>query len=364
MKKGNKVLFIIIAVVIVLGIGAYKIGSDMTSPKRIAKDYIKAVIGNDNDKLYGYLEIDGDKTFVSKKIFKEIMKDRKTEVDNFSITDVEYGEGKLTAKVKFSYTTKKDTSEKTDYVSLTKQKGKKYLIFDDWKLSANLSNSLITKDYSVVVPKNAKIEFAGVEVAEKYLDKDKATDTTDTYVLPQVYMTETTIKITLDNGIEFEKSVTPSTYYNSVNVKFDEDSLSDDEKETLTDNAKKIIGNLYENAIAGKKYDDIKSDYEKASKKLEDNYNTFVSDIESATNKLKSFSVTSVSIYDLSLNDDGDMEVEFKVNYDYEVEYTNYKNETLTSEKSNYGYMTIVVTKDKNGYELVNIKELKTYFYR
>lgn len=361
LNKKNKLLIIIAVVLIVILFGSYKIVSGLTSPKNIAKKYISAVVNNDSDKLYKYLGIDGDKTFVTKNSFKKIIESNKNDIDNYSITDVEYGEGKLTAKVRFSYTIKSSNGEKHDTVSLTKQKGKKYLFFDNWKISNSLSSNFILKDFIINAPKGAKLVFNDVDVSDKYLDKNKSSKDEDVYVLPQVFKTKSVIKVTLDNGIEFEKEVIP---YNSYTVKFDEDSLSDDEKEKLIGDSKKIISSLYDAAIAEKEYESIKSNYEKADKKLEAKYSDFLSEIESATNKLTKIAITSASVYDLSLTDEGNIEVELKVNYDYEVEYTNYKKETLTSKKSNYSYMTIVVTKDKDSYELVNIKELKTYFYR
>ncbi|MBR6113124.1 MAG: hypothetical protein IKP79_01265, partial [Bacilli bacterium] len=238
----------------------------------------------------------------------------------------------------------------------------KFLIFDNWKVSENLLTSAIVKELTLKVPKGSKVTYADIELADKYLDKDKSSDY-DVYVLPQVFSTKTKVVAKLKNGMELTKEITPSTYYKSYTIEFDKYSMSDDEKDEIVDAAKDIISGLYNNAIEGKKYADIKSDYAKASKKLENQYNDFLADIENASNKLTSITFNSGSLYDVDLNDDGDIEVEVKLNYDYKIEYTSL-GETKTSEKSNYSYMTIVVAKDKDSYELVNIKELKTYFYR
>ena len=363
-KKINKPLIIIVvAVLLVLGI-TYKIVSDSTSPKSVAKDYINALINKNTNKLYNYLELSGDKTFVTKGQFKKIVENSSLDIDNYSITDVTYGESKLTAKVKFSYTTKSGSSEKNDSLNLTKQKGNKYLIFDNWKISNDFAESIILKDYTLKVPVKSKLIFDDIEVNEKYLNKEKSNDERDVYVLPQVFMTKTNVKVVLDNGLEVEQEITPSNYYSIYTINFDENSLSKDAKEKMTDDSKKLINSIYQAAISGKEYKDIKDSYTKADKDLESNYDSFVSDLKNASSKLTKIDIKSASIYDLSLLDDGNMEVELKVNYDYVVEYTNYKKETTTSEKSNYGYMTIVIAKDKDSYELVNIKELKTYFYR
>ena len=364
MSKKTKIILIIVAVIaVILGVG-YKVLSDITSPKTVAKEFINAVNSKNSDKLYNYLELEGDKTFVTKKLFKDVLADSTltTDIENYKITGVTYGEGKLTANVKFTYTSKKSSGDRTSSVTLAKEKGKKFLIFDNWKVSENLFTSSIVKELTLKVPKGSKVTYADIELADKYLDKDKSSDY-DVYVLPQVFSTKTKVVAKLKNGMKLTKEITPSTYYKSYTIEFDKYSMSDDEKDEIVDAAKDIISGLYNNAIEGKKYADIKSDYAKASKKLENQYNDFLADIENASNKLTSITFNSGSLYDVDLNDDGDIEVEVKLNYDYKIEYTSL-GETKTSEKSNYSYMTIVVAKDKDSYELVNIKELKTYFYR
>ncbi len=364
MSKKTKIILIIVAVLAVaLGV-SYKVLSDMTSPKTIAKEFIDAVVNKNADKLYKYLEVEGDKTFVTKKIFKEVMKNTKlsSEIENYKITDVDYGSGNLTATVRFSYTNKSG-SERTDGVKVAKQKDKKFLIFDNWKVADVSFDSMIVKEFTLKVPKDAKLVYAEIEVDSKYLDKDASTSTQDVYVLPQVFSAKAKVEVTLKNGMKLNKEVTPSTYYKDYTISFDRNSLTDDEKTKLVDDTKEIIGKLYNSAIDSKKYDDIKDNYSKLSKDFEDDYNDFVEDLESASTKLTSITFTSGSLYDVDLTDDGNIEVEVKLNYDYKVEYTSL-GETKTSEKSNYGYMTIVVTDGKDGYELVNIKNLKTYFYR
>ena len=159
MSKKNKIIIAIVAaVVIVLGIG-YKVGNNLTSPRKIAEDYIKATINNDGEKLYKYIEIEGDTTFASKKVFADLMKDTKptNEIVNYKITDVKYGDSKLSAKVTFKYTTKNSSSEKTDTVNLTKQKGNKYLIFANWKISDLSADNILVEDFTLKVPKGAMV---------------------------------------------------------------------------------------------------------------------------------------------------------------------------------------------------------------
>ena len=371
MSKKNKIIVAVIAaIVVVLGIG-YKVGSDMTSPKSIASDYIKAVVSNDSDRLYKYLEIEGDKTFVSKKIFNELMSNtddsNSSSIENYKITNVEYGDGKLTAKVYFTYTIKGSSLEKTSSISLTKQKDKKFIIFDNWKISDLSTDSTIIKDYKIKVTKGSTVTFAGVKLTDKYLDKEESTSKIDVYSLPQVFTTKTTLKAELPSGLEIEEEVTPSSYYSTHTVTFDEDSLTEAAKEKITEKSKEVLTTIYESAIANKQFSEIKSSFEHGNLDLTDletNYNSFVSNLTNSSNTLTSITLTNLTLYDLDLNDDGYLEIEFRVNYNYSISYANWDDEVQTHHDSDSDYMTVVLAYDNGEYYLVDFDSLDYYFSR
>ena len=72
----------------------------------------------------------------------------------------------------------------------------------------------------------------------------------------------------------------------------------------------------------------------------------------------------TITISDLELNDDNNLEVEVKVNYKYAVQYENLLNEVKTHEDTDYSRMTLYFSYDKGEYHLVNIEDLETYFSR
>lgn len=370
MSKKTKIIILVAVLVVGLLGGVYKVGSDLTNPKAIAKDYIEASINQDGGKLYKYLEIEGDKTFVSKKIFTELLKENNTQastIENYTITDVEYGDGKLTAKVNFTYTMKDSSSEKESAISLTKQKDKKFLIFDNWKIADLTVSSATMEEYTIKVAKGATVTYAGVKLTDKYLDKDKSTEKLDVYVLPQVFTTKTKIKAVLSNGIEIEDEVTPSSYYSTYTVSFDEDNLTDSAKEKITNKSKDVLTTIYTNAIARKTFSEIKSNFEHGSldlTSLETSYTDLVSDLEGAYNLLTSISFTTITISDLELDDDGNLEVEVKANYNYTVQYENLLDEVKIHEDTDYSRMTLVFSYEKDEYHLVSVEDLETYFSR
>ena len=367
MAKNKIIIAVVAAIVLVLGIG-YKVGSDLTSPEKVAKDYIQATIDMNGDKLYKYIGIEGDTTFASKKVFTEMIKssDNKSDVVNFRIIDVKYGDGELSAVVTFKYTTKNSTYEKTDTVSLAKQSGKKYLLFDDWKVSDLLGDSLLVENFTVKVTKGAKLTFGGIEVADKYLDKEKSTTSLDVYVLPAVFKTSTTIKAVLTNGLEVEEKVTPSSYRDSCTIEFDEDSLSTATKAKLIDKTKQALTTVYTSAIAKSEFSEIKSNFEHNGldlTKLETSYKKFVTNLGGRSRVLASIEFTDMSIYDVSLTTDGYIKVEVRASFNYSTKSTSSDGEETTDEDNDYKYMTVTYTYDNGEYYLVDMDKLQYYFY-
>ncbi len=365
-SKSTKVLIGVIAIIIALIVGFMITFSILTSPKKIANDYIKAYVSQDANKLYNYLKLDGDKTFVSKKIFTDIMKDQKdSNIDNYTITGVEYSSSKLKATVNFKYTLKDSHTEKSGYIVLTKQKSKKFLFFDNWQIDENLSVTVVN-NYTIKVLKDAKISFGGVKLTEKYLDKKESSSKYDVYVLPQVFAFKTVIKATLKNGFEIEDAVTSSSYYSIYTVNIDENSLSSKEKKKIVTLAKSSLNNIYSSAIANKPFSEIKSSFENKNvdiTSLEKDYNDFLQKLSNSFSTLTSFSIDDISIYDIDMEDEN-MQVELKVNYDYEIKYKDFSDQEKTKKNSDYDYMTITLTYDNGNFYLVGLDDLETYFSR
>ena len=366
MSKNTKIVILVITILVATVIGLVVLFNNLTNPKNVAKDYIAAVVLQDGNKLYEYLNVEKDTTFASKKIFTEILKAEKssTDIDNYKITDVSYSSSKLQATVNFKYTTKGSNSEKSSSVTLTKQKSKKYLFFDNWKI--NGTDVSTVKDFTLKVPKDSKVYYCGVKVTDKYKDSKNSISSYDAYVLPVVFAYKSKIKAELSSGIEIEDEVTPSTYYSTYTVKFSSDSLSDKEKDKIVKTGQDALTKIYQAAIANKGFNDIKSEFTKEGldlSSLEKNYTSLAKSLSSSSSKLTSFKITAAEIYYVNLNSDGNLEVELKVNYEYETKYNSYSGEEKTNKDDSYSYMTIILGSESGSYYLIDTKYLKSYFY-
>lgn len=366
MSKKTKIISLIVVIVLVGLFAAYQIIGQQFSVKTVAKEYVEAVANNNWDKLYDYLNLDGDTTFVSRDIFKKLMGDNKSKIKNFSIGEVTYDEGKLSASVTIHYTEESSSKEKTDVIYLSKEKEKKYLIFDNWTVDNNI-DSLIVEDYKIIVPKDSKVVLEGINVENKYLDEKASDDTTDAYRIPQIFSNTLELKTTLSNGMQIDEEITPSSYYSSHTVELSLSNLSDEAVDTLEEQAKNSLTAIYQSLIAKQAFTDIKGSYEFDGgdiDSLEEEYTDTLDDLNRASTTLKQIEFTSLNIRSVEL-EDGILNVNVKANYNYQVEYQDYLSEQLaTHDDKDYAYITLGYVYQDGSYHLTSLDGLVSYFSR
>ena len=128
------------AIFAIIGCGAFmlllivffSIGAINSKPEKVAEKYMDAYTKQDYSKLYKYqVEVkDGDKTFVSKEAFENIMKESNdTRITNYTLGKIVYGAGKITASVPVKYVTEKSSSESSGTIELKKTSDKTYLVY-------------------------------------------------------------------------------------------------------------------------------------------------------------------------------------------------------------------------------------------
>lgn len=364
--KNNKLVVIISAIVAVLVVCLVTLNI-LTSPKHVVNKYIKASINKDSNALYSLLDLDGDKTFISKKTFKKIIESntKDSNIENYKIGEVTYEASHLMAKVKLTYTTKGSSIEKNRYIILNKDKDKKFLFFDKWIINEYNANSVILKDYKIIVPKDTKVIYGGVKVSSKYLDKDNSNDNIDVYKLPQVFTAKTDIEVTLKNGIKVKEEVRPGFISKQYKLKITGDNLSEKDTNKIIKVSKESLELVYKSAIDNKSFSDIKSNFKaKDLTNLEKSYESFSKSLNShSTVKLSSITFDDLDIYNVTIDEDGNLVTSLKVNYTYKVTYPTHDNEKEVKSRTNTSYFILVFDISSKNYNLVDVKNLKIYFY-
>ncbi|MCI8589048.1 MAG: zinc ribbon domain-containing protein [Bacilli bacterium] len=362
-KKNKRIFAVVFVVVLGLFLG-YRYFSEKFGPLGVAKEYVEALMHRDADILYNYLTMEGDRTFTSKEKFKEIIKASKDtqEITNYRFEGVTYGEGKLSAKVDVSYTMKGAPSEISEAVHLIKKKEKKYFIFDTWELNEDF-DSLLVKNYHVRVPKNSKVSIDGITLTEKYLDKKASTKKLDVYTIPQIFKSEVTI-VTDIAGFEVEKQVVPSSY--SYTATLDLDSLSKKSTKDLEEQLKLDVTSLYQHLIEKEKWEDIKElyDFDNADLDgLEEVYESLYKEIVDNERKtLKSLEVTSISIHSVSSEDNGEIAIGVRFDYNYTIDYKKLGDQVEEKSGKNTTNAILYYVSSNEKLQLVDAAYLVSYF--
>lgn len=350
-RKTKIIIGIVIALVVIVGGGGAILFSSFT-PSKVATDYFVALMSNDTDKLYDYLDIP-ENEFTTEEIFSDVVNSEDEDLVNYSVTKEEVSSDGLSAQVTISYTIQGSSSAQKTTIYLVKDSNNKFLIFDNWKISEG--SSLIEEDYEIKVFKGSTLKLEGITVSEDY--KTEEDEDYDTYVLPALFTGEYSAEITLTNGLTIYSTVDVGGYTLSLSS-FD---LSDDDKEVLEEKVKEDVTNLYQAAIDGEDFDDIKDDYEYEDgdlEDLEDAYSLFAKSIDSS--ELKKYTLTDLKIDRITIDENGYLYVTIDIDYDYTVkEY--FSDDTVSNSSSDTAYLTY----DYNeGFKLVDMSSLVTYFSR
>lgn len=367
LSKKYKILIGAGALFIILLIVVWQVLANITSPKHVVSEYMNAISSKDYDALYSYISLDGDTTFVSEEQYKSLLEDSLSDVNiaNYNIGAIRYEDGGLTAVVTVNVSINSGGISDTNEVEfeLTKQKGKKYLLFDNWVLDSNmLSSGDIVEDYEIIVPTGTEVTYNGILLTDKYLDQDSDEESTvDTYVLPQVFATETSVTFKLANGMEFTQEISPSTYYTSYRLAIDEDDITEEEKEKISETTKTSMETLMNSLVNKSSFDDIKDQFA-TDQDLDDLKEVYEDALESLNRRdytISNFKIDKVTISSLSFDRDYQLMVSFRADYSFDA--TSNEGETKTEEDYNY-YRYYFVYDD--GYKLVDANGLpSTWVY-
>ena len=365
-SKKKKILIGVIVLVVVALIGGYCFLNNRFGPEGVATEYLEAMISNDAGRIYDSLGLTGDTTFTSEEEFKKVFEKSYNAFDdvlNYKLVNVSYNESKLSANVEFQIASE-NSEEDTVTIRVIKNSKKKFLIFDSWQV-ANVSDSLVVKDYQISVPKGSTVQVNEISLDSKYLNSEKSTNELDVYVIPQIFEASASIKINLPYGIEVTDEMDVSSYNTTYEADITLEDLNDETVTKLQDQMKSDINALYANLIAKKDWNAVKESYSYGDASLinlqeeyQDLYEELVSDSDKT---LKKFDVTSLTLTKVAL-DDGKLKVTARYNYTYTIDYKNYNDEVKTKEGKSSSSTTITYDYIENAFKMNNISGTVDYF--
>ena len=366
MSKKTKIGIIIGVIVLVLGIIGYNVGNSLSSPKKVALKFFEATINYDADELYSYFDVEQNE-FTSKKVFKNIVEHMKKENDekvmNYKVTAVEKSSSGLYANVTINYTVDGDSSDHNETIRLSKTKNKKFLFFDEWKVS--VSDTKTVDDFELTVIKGSEVSLEGVKVNSKYLDKKESSDSYDVYVLPALLPFEYEVEVQLPYGFTITDTIDPNSYSTSETIEVDMDSFPEKEIEKLEKQIKTDLTTLYNSSIEGKTYEDIKSNfsYDGDANEMQEVYEDLKEDLTSSLSKLTKMEYETIDITDIEIDEDGLLSLSVRAKFNYTISYEESgETKTKTSDDTDTMYLTYGYQDDT--YKIVDASSLQTYFSR
>lgn len=358
MKKEQKIIIGIVAMVVVLFVGVYMYLGSLFTPEKVATKYFKAYTSNNADTLYSVLNLEESK-FVSKDLLKKSLKDKeKIKLTNYKVEKNDKKEDDSLSKVvTIKYVTDESSNEKTKNIKLVKNKKKKYLLFDNWTVD---SSDIIATKYTISVPKESKAKINGVELTSKYKE-DSYSSYYDKYTIPAMVSGKYNISVELKSGISLEGTfnVNSGSYgtYHASNLNLDSKN-----KKSLEKELKEKVKLLYDSAIEEKSFDDIKENFDEDSRSnIETTYNRLKENVKTSYRSLKSIDITEISIESVSIYEE-EIKLNVSMKYTYKVDYKDGDDtkEYSSKEKKDRFYANYQF-KDKK-YVVSDITNLNTYF--
>lgn len=374
-KKGNKkklskkqiiLISAVVVVVVALFIG-YQVLSSMSSPQKVVENYIEAINKKDYSALYDYANFSGDTTFINEKAYTNAVKDLledASSISNFTVGRTAYENGGLTAVVTINAAVKlgTTTSDASIEIRLTKEKEKQFLFFPKWTITDDelLGIETVT-DFELEVPKDTKVTFAGVEVTDKYLDKNDEEDYTETYILPQVLTTKTETEFILPGDLEIKKDIVPSSYTNRYSLNVLEEDFTKAAKEKLTETINNTLSATMKGLIDNKTFEDIKQNYanDESSDYLED-FKDEYEDYKENLGRDYYDSLTEFNIEDISISSIGftsDYELNVRIRLEYNWKQTDKETGEVESDDT-YNYYSFYLVPEEDTYKVVGMSSL------
>lgn len=342
--KKKTVAIIVITIALILGlISIFLTVRNACTPENVALDYFKAVTSNNVGKLYSYLNVP-DKEFTSKKVFKNIMKETKEDkVINYSVTNSNVSTDNLEAEVTIKYITENGKSQSMQ-VNLVRNKNNKYLFFDNWEVN---DEAELIKDYQIRVSKGSEVILAGEKLTKNYLEKEDSNSEYDVYKIPYMFKLTYPVTVSYPAGVTVKKEVKPVGFINRDTLDLSLEDLSKKEQKNISEKVLEKINLLYDSALDNKSYSEIKDNF---SEDNEEDYNDF-KELLNERFDAKNLKFSNVKLNRVSLDEDGNLNISFKIDYSYEKDG---KEESSAYSKISF--------KDVKDYKITDFGNLKTYF--
>ncbi|MDO5403089.1 MAG: zinc-ribbon domain-containing protein [Eubacteriales bacterium] len=290
------VLAAVIAIATFVGLG--KSGSDY---KKTAKKYAEAVLSCDWDKAYDMVNFP-ESEFLTKDAYKMVNKDvtpktpsalTVTDADIYSLGMPSQESGSIVKEVTVKYSTPGASQSYMDlYMDVAP---KKYMLFfKQYKVS---SDSLVSADTTIKVPKGSKLSINGVEVNDSYKTNasGSSSKTQDSYKIPFLFDGTNTVKVTGSMFEDYETTFSVSYDGDTYTVSTSSLKMKEEAVNALKTQAESDLKAIADACLANKEVSAINSRiYSEDLSDVTKRYNYALQDCHTSSKDVKSLTISNI----------------------------------------------------------------------
>lgn len=321
-EKWKLIFGVELVMIVLLLILAYKNAGTYFGAGEVAERYFLANANGDWSRAYQMLELD-ESDFVKEKDYEKMAaKDSLPKITTYTVGEIDALSGKeLGTTVDIRYRSKGDSMDSTYTVSLNKQPGKKFLLFDDWKVS---TDDIIAKDVTVRVPQDAKVILDGEKLSDSYLSKrEDEEEHLDTYVVPQMFAGTHAVTVTMDGMKEDHGTLNT---YNADSYTVYSLNPTEETMDKIIKTAGEDMQKVYEAAMHGDAFSTIADLYvsdKDEMERIEDNYDTFLEAVQrNSRNTVNTLRISNISASAENYGWSDEMVMEVRLEFDYSVDFS------------------------------------------
>lgn len=336
MSKKSKILLACIAVICIAVAVLYNVAKQQCSPEKYAEKYFLNVMNGEWGKAYNCLDIT-ETQFINKDNFISSQENQeKIKVNTYKVNDVKNYKESLGTVVDITYRLKGDTENSAFSVSLNKQSGKRFFLFDTWKVSPT---DYLSEDFSIHVPSGTVVNFDGVELDSSYINQDDTTYTN--YIIPELFQGNYDLLLTHENMEDVNATI--STY--DASYYLDQMTLKEEATTAIVTAASEALQSFYSVGLSNADFSEV-ADYFSEDQTIRDEAKNGFEYFADNLNSDDGLGLYQIGLHDFTGNTsyefiDGVLNVYIELTYNYDASY-NYSDwwsgDTLSNTNSDVGY--------------------------
>lgn len=312
--------------------GCYQLLSYYTAPEQVASRYFESLHRNDLRTAYQCFSLKSNSYLSEEHYIQANMTRELPDVTSYSIQSMDASKKNDdgTMQLEISYQTKENSSSETFPITLVKEETKRFFFFDTWKVSPE---TITVRNYTLYTPAGTTLTLDGRTLTkseeESYSDEFSMYDC---YLMDSIFTGHHDLKVSypgmLDRYLTVE--ITDSGDYEVI----DSFELELETANRLMTTSKTALQSILENAMAGNLFPSIRDLFSSKSVNVSEEkarYDVFQNSLYLPYVELQGISLTSLTgSYEVK-NESGTLIVEVTLDYDYSVNYIDYRYDRVGS---------------------------------